>query len=84
MSESLPTLESARPLDFIREIVADDRVNPAVNIATSDGLRFTLGNDVGTAALGMSVVSLAGNLASNQRTPGFVQRGRGLVFQLGW
>jgi hypothetical protein len=63
-------------------VAVDDRVNPAVNLATSDGLRFTLGPTAGGYTVPMSVVSAIANLALGRT--GFVRRGEGLVFQLGW
>ena len=64
--------------------VRDDRVNPQLGLATSDGLHFTLGPSAGASVVPMSIVSNAGGLAGNQRTPGFVQPGHGLVFRLAW
>lgn len=61
-------------------VINDDRVNPAFPLATSDGLRFTLGPAVGQYVLPMSVVSAATNLANG--ASGYVRRGEGLVFRL--
>lgn len=63
-------------------LLVDDRVNPAVNLATSDGLTFRLGPTVGGYATPMSVVSAAQNLARGRT--GYVNPGTGLVFQLSW
>lgn len=63
-------------------LVQDDRVNPAVNLATSDGLAFTLGPTVGGYTIPMSIVSAAQAL-SRGRT-GFIRRGEGPVFRLSW
>lgn len=67
---------------FGQWVARDDRVNPSVRIATSDGLRYTLGPDVGPYSIPMSVVSAVGNLAAGR--VGFIRRGEGLVFKLGW
>ncbi len=64
---------------FGQWVVQDSRVNPAVNLATSDGLKFTLGGGLGPQT---SVVSAIANLAGGRS--GFVQPGRGLVFTLVW
>jgi hypothetical protein len=58
----------------------DDRVNPAVNLASSDGLGFTLGPVVGGLTVPMSIVSAAQNLALGRT--GFTRLGEGLVFRL--
>jgi len=61
-------------------LVQDDRVNPAVNLATSDGLAFTLGPVVGVRAFPMSTVSAAQGLARGRA--GYTRLGEGLVFRL--
>jgi hypothetical protein len=63
-------------------LAQDDRVQPAVNLATSDGLAFTLGPTTGGYALPMSIVSAAQNLAVGRS--GFVRLGEGPVFRLSW
>ena len=63
-------------------VARDDRANPAVNLATSDGLAFTLGPTVGGYQVPMSIVSAANNLAIGRT--GFVRPGEGLVFRLTW
>ncbi|MEZ5966647.1 MAG: hypothetical protein R3F56_22610 [Planctomycetota bacterium] len=63
-------------------VLRDDRVNPAVNLATSDGLSFTFGPTVGGYQVPMSIVSAANNLATGRT--GFVRPGEGVVFRLGW
>jgi hypothetical protein len=63
-------------------IVDDDRVNPAFPVATSDGMRFTLGPALGQFSIPMSIVS-AGQFLANGAT-GFVRPGEGLVFRLSW
>lgn len=60
-------------------VVRDSRVNPAVGLATSDGVRFTLGSEVLPQ---MSVVSAIANLA--QGRAGFVQPGQGPVVKIVW
>ncbi len=67
---------------FGQWVARDDRVNPNVRLATSDGLRFTLGPNVGQYSIPMSIVSANGNLA--QGRIGFIRRGEGMVFRLGW
>jgi hypothetical protein len=64
--------------------VQDGRVNPAFPLATSDGLKFTLGSVLGGSLAQVSVVSAIGNLAQGNGRSGFVQPGRGLIVQLAW
>jgi len=72
----------ARATLYGQWLLQDDRVNPAVNLATSDGLAFTLGPTVGGYQIPMSMVSAANNLARGRS--GFVRPGEGLVFRLSW
>lgn len=64
---------------FGQWVVRDSRVNPAVNLATSDGIKFTIGSEI---APQMSVVSAIAVLAQGRN--GFVQPGRGPVVKLVW
>ncbi len=75
-----PALTSATL--FGQWVLRDDRVNPAVDLATSDGLRFTFGPAVGGYSVPMSVVSAGLNLARGRT--GFVRPGEGLIFRLSW
>jgi hypothetical protein len=77
---ALPSLTSSTL--YGQWLLRDDRVNPAVDIASSDGLRFTLGSTVGAYQVPMSVVSGANNLARSGT--GFVRTGEGAVFRLSW
>jgi hypothetical protein len=63
-------------------VVNDARVNPAFPYATSDGLAYTLGKSIGTGLVQMSVVSGIG--VNAQGRVGFVQPGRGPIFELSW
>lgn len=63
-------------------LLRDDRVNPVVNFASSDGLSFRLGGAVGGYTVPMSVVSGAQNLARSGT--GFVRVGEGAIFRLSW
>jgi hypothetical protein len=65
-------------------VVRDPRVNPAFPLATSDGLKFTLGTELGGALAQMAVVSATGGLVRGGGTVGFVQPGRGLILRLAW
>lgn len=65
---------------YAQWLCVDSRVNPLVQVATSEGLRITLGNNLNSANLGMSVVSAFAG--SNQF--GYVQPNRGLVIELNW
>lgn len=65
---------------FAQWLLRDDRVNPAMNLATSDGLSFTFGPTVGGYTVPMSIVSGAGNLARSGS--GFVRPGEGAIFRL--
>lgn len=69
----------AGAVTFGQFVLRDSRVNPAVGLATSDGVRIELGRGVGTT-VASTVVSGVANLA-RQRT-GFVQPGTGLVFRV--
>ena len=60
-------------------VVRDTRVNPAVGLATSDGLRFTFGGELVPQ---MSVVSAFAFLAQGRN--GFVQPGHGPVVKIAW
>ena len=60
--------------------VADQRVSPLMGFALSDGVKVTLGNQLGGNAVSMSVISGQGGQA-NQRS-GFLQPNRGAVFQV--
>ena len=60
-------------------VVADSRVNSAINLATSDGLRFKIGN---VAQAAMTTVSAQGQFASG--TTGYVLVGRGYPVRFGW
>ena len=60
-------------------VVQDSRVNPAVNLATSDGLRYTIGTQLPAA---MSTVNGSGQFANG--ATGYVQLNRGYVVQFGW
>lgn len=60
--------------------IADTRVNPAVGFAMSDGVKITLGSQLGKETIRMSVISGEG-MRANARV-GFYQPNRGPVFQL--
>lgn len=60
-------------------VVVDPRVNPSLNLATSDGIRFKIGN---VAQAAMTTVSAQGQLASG--TTGYVLVGRGYPVRFGW
>jgi hypothetical protein len=60
--------------------VTDQRVNPAMGFALSDGVKITLGNQVGVESIRMTVVSGEGQRANGRS--GFLQPNRGPVFQL--
>jgi len=62
--------------------VVDPRVNPAVGFAMSDGVKVTLGNQLGVETIRMSVISGQGVYANSRA--GFFQPGRGPVFELGY
>lgn len=63
-------------------VVRDTRVNPAFPYATSDGLAFTLGRELGHSPIATSVVS--GTDANAQQRVGLVQPGRGAILRLNW
>lgn len=67
---------------FGQWVAVDHRVNPSFPFASSDGIRFTLGKQLGGEFFNTSVVSGIANLARNRT--GFVQPGRGAVFQVTW
>lgn len=62
--------------------VLDSRVNPSLGFAMSDGVKVTLGNQLGQETIRMSVISGAGARA-NARA-GYFQPNRGPVFQLSY
>lgn len=65
---------------FNQWAVLDQRVNPTTGFATSDGVKITLGASLGVDTVNMAVISGENGLANNRY--GFLQRGRGAVFQL--
>src|SRR5690606_18168458 len=65
---------------FNQWAVADQRVNPAMGFALSDGVKITLGSQVGIDSVFMTVISGEGNVAGNRF--GYLQPNRGAVFQL--
>lgn len=67
---------------FGQWVAVDHRVNPSFPFASSDGIRFTLGKQLGGESYNTSVVSGTGNVARGR--VGYVQPGRGPVFQLSW
>ena len=62
-------------------LVTDPSVNPAVGLTSSDGLQFTIGNDLSAQQVAMSVVL---NTANPIAGFGFPVSGRGLVVKLEW
>ena len=60
--------------------VADQRVNPNLGFAMSDGVKITLGSTVGQETIAMSVISGQAGAASG--TVGFLQLNRGPVMEL--
>lgn len=63
-------------------LVRDPRVNPSFPYATSDGLAFTLGTELGQSPIAVSTVS--GTDMNAQQRVGLLQPGRGAIFQLRW
>ena len=62
--------------------VLDSRVNPSLGFAMSDGVKVTLGNQVGQETVRMSVISGSGGRANSRA--GYLQPNRGPVFQLSY
>lgn len=65
---------------YAQWVLTDDRVNPAVNLGFSDGVKVTLGNRVGNPTVQMSVISAIGGQANNSF--GYYRPNEGAVFQL--
>ncbi len=63
-------------------LVLDPRVNPAANLAVSDGVKVTLGTTVGSPIIPMTVLSGEGSYAQSRTA--FTSIGTGNVFQLIW
>lgn len=67
---------------YAQWVLSDTRVNPAFPFASSDGLKLTIGTQMGGSMFPASTVSAVGGLA-NGRT-GFVQPGRAPVVRFTW
>ncbi|MHC4512835.1 MAG: hypothetical protein ACYTKC_04050 [Planctomycetota bacterium] len=79
----VPNNKSLAGIVFYNQwLVVDPRVNPAIGLAASDGVKVTLGTKMGSPIIPMSVLSGEGNYAQNRT--GFTTRGTGNVFQLIW
>ncbi len=80
---AVPNNPSFAGLVFYNQwLVIDPRVNPMAGLASSDGMKVTLGTKVGSPIIPMSVLSGEGNYAQNRL--GFTTAGTGPVFQLHW
>ena len=63
-------------------LVIDPRVNPIASLASSDGMKITLGSKIGSPIIPMGVLSGEGSY--NRNRTGFNTTGTGPVFQLIW